>query len=157
MSWLLPLPTTIPLLGAAAIAVSDHVAPRRVKNSIALAAAAASLGCSLAIMVRPERGDLLHWFGGWKPRGDVAIGIGFVADPFGAGMAALASGLTVLALAYSWTYMSEAALHFDVLMLVLCAGMTGFALTGDLFNMFVWFELMGVAAYALAGFEVDRL
>src|SRR3954466_7415235 len=100
MSWLLPLPTTIPLLGAAAIAVSDHVAPRRVKNSIALAAAGASLCFSLAIMVRTERGDLLHWFGGWKPRGDVAIGIGFVADPFGAGMAALASGVAPLALAH---------------------------------------------------------
>jgi multicomponent Na+:H+ antiporter subunit D len=157
MSWLLPLPTTIPLLGAAAIAVSDHVAPRRVKNAIALAAAGASLGFSLAIMLRTERGDLLHWFGGWKPRGDVAIGIGFVADPFGAGMAALASGLVLLALAYSWTYMRESSLHFDILMLVFCAGMTGFALTGDLFNMFVWFELMGVAAYALAGFKVEEL
>jgi multicomponent Na+:H+ antiporter subunit D len=157
VSWLLPLPTAIPLLGAAAIAATDHFTPTRVKNALALMAAAASLGFSLLIMTRTQRGDLLHWFGGWHPRGNVAIGIGFVADPFGAGMAALASGLTVLALAYSWTYMSEAALHFDVLMLVLCAGMTGFALTGDLFNMFVWFELMGVAAYALAGFEVDRL
>jgi multicomponent Na+:H+ antiporter subunit D len=157
VSWLLPLPTAIPLLGAAAIAATDHVTPTRVKNALALTAAGASLAFSLLIMTRTQRGDLLHWFGGWHPRGNVAIGIAFVADPFGAGMAALASGLTVLALAYSWTYMSEAALHFDILMLVLCAGMTGFALTGDLFNMFVWFELMGVAAYALAGFEVDRL
>src|SRR4051794_37326093 len=157
VSWLLPLPTAIPLLGAALIAASEHVAPRRFKNSVALAAAAASLAFSLAIMVRTERGDLLHWFGGWQPRGGIAIGIGFVADPFGAGMAALASGLVLLALAYSWTYMRDSSPHFDILMLVFCAGMTGFALTGDLFNMFVWFELMGVAAYALAGFKVEEL
>jgi multicomponent Na+:H+ antiporter subunit D len=35
--------------------------------------------------------------------------------------------------------------------------MCGFALTADLFNMFVWFELMGVAAYALAGFKIREL
>jgi multicomponent Na+:H+ antiporter subunit D len=35
--------------------------------------------------------------------------------------------------------------------------MAGFSLTGDLFNMFVWFELMGVAAYALAGFQIREL
>jgi multicomponent Na+:H+ antiporter subunit D len=158
VSWLLPLPTAIPLLAAAGIAVSDHVTPTRAKNAIGLVAAGASLGFSLAIMARTQHGDLLHWFGGWRPRGgSIAIGIGFVADPFGAGMAALASGLVLLALAYSWTYMHEAALHFDILMLVFCAGMTGFALTGDLFNMFVWFELMGVAAYALAGFNVEEL
>ena len=97
MSWLLPLPTVIPLLGAAAIAVSDHFTPTRVKNIIALSAAGASLGFSLAILTRTQHGDLLHWFGGWKPRGgSIAIGIGFVADPFGAGMAALAAGLVLL-------------------------------------------------------------
>jgi multicomponent Na+:H+ antiporter subunit D len=99
VSWLLPLPTAIPLLGAAAIAVTGHVAPTRVKNLLALASAGASFAFSLLIMFRTERGDVLHWFGGWKPRGNVAIGIGFVADPFGAGIAALASGLVVLALA----------------------------------------------------------
>jgi multicomponent Na+:H+ antiporter subunit D len=33
--------------------------------------------------------------------------------------------------------------------------MTGFALTGDLFDMFVFFELMGAAAYALTGFKIE--
>jgi multicomponent Na+:H+ antiporter subunit D len=87
----------------------------------------------------------------------VAIGIGFAADPLGAGLAALACGLVTLALVFSWSYMQEAARLFDVLMLVFCGAMAGFALTGDLFNMFVWFELMGVAAYALAGFKVEEL
>ena len=35
--------------------------------------------------------------------------------------------------------------------------MCGFAMSGDLFNLFVWLELMGVAAYALTGFKVERL
>jgi multicomponent Na+:H+ antiporter subunit D len=53
--------------------------------------------------------------------------------------------------------MREAARLFDVLVLAFCGAMAGFALTGDVFNMFVWFELMGVAAYALAGFKASEL
>jgi multicomponent Na+:H+ antiporter subunit D len=157
MSWLLPLPVAIPLLAGAVIVCGDHVTPRRIQDAIALCAAAASTLSAVWIMVRAEHGTELHWFGGWHPRGGVALGIGFVADPLGAGLAALACGLTTITLVYSWTYMREAARLFDVLMLCFCGAAAGFALTGDLFNMFVWFELMGVAAYALAGFKVERL
>src|SRR5689334_7570694 len=41
-------------------------------------------------------------------------------------------------------------------MLIFLAGMTGFCLTGDIFDLFVWFELMGVAAYALTAYRRDR-
>ena len=34
--------------------------------------------------------------------------------------------------------------------------MTGFCLTGDVFDMFVWFELMGVAAYALTAYRPEE-
>jgi multicomponent Na+:H+ antiporter subunit D len=144
-------------LTAGAIAALDHVVPRRLEDLLGIAAAAASTALSLVIMVQSQSGTLIHWFGGWKPDGEVAIGISFTADPLGAGMAALASGLVLLSLVYSFTYMREAARLFDVLVLVFCGGMCGFALTSDLFNMFVWFELTGVAAYALAGFKVAEL
>jgi multicomponent Na+:H+ antiporter subunit D len=42
-------------------------------------------------------------------------------------------------------------------MLVFLGGMCGFSLSGDLFNMFVFFEVMGVAAYALAGYHIEQL
>jgi multicomponent Na+:H+ antiporter subunit D len=100
---------------------------------------------------------VLHWFGGWRPRSGVAVGIAFTADPLGAGLAAFASLLVLLSLVYSTTYLSDASRQYDVLLLVFGAAMSGFALTGDLFNMFVWFELMGVAAYALAGFKIREL
>lgn len=157
MSWLLPLPVAIPLLAAATISASDHVSPRRLQDSIGIAAALSATVCSLLVLVRAQHHDVVHWFGGWHPDGGVALGIGFVADPFGAGMATLACTLTTLALVYSWTYMREEARIFNVLMLVFCGAMAGFALTADLFNMFVWFELMGVAAYALTGFKVAEL
>src|SRR5581483_7955214 len=55
------------------------------------------------------------------------------------------------------TFMQEAAQLFDVLLLVCCAALCGFALSRDLFNLFVWHELAGVAAFALTGFEIRQL
>jgi multicomponent Na+:H+ antiporter subunit D len=157
MTWLLPLPAVIPLLAAAVNIAGDHVLPRWVGSAIGLAGAASACVVSLAIMVQSEHHELLHWFGGWRPRSGVAIGIAFTADPLGAGMAALASFLVLVSLVYSLTFLKEAARPYDVLMIVFCGAMCGFALTGDLFNMFVWFELMSVAAYALTGFKIAEL
>jgi multicomponent Na+:H+ antiporter subunit D len=41
-------------------------------------------------------------------------------------------------------------------MLTFLAGMTGFCLTGDIFDLFVWFELMGVSAYALTAYRPEE-
>ena len=157
MSWLLPLPVAIPLLAAALVVACDHVAPRWVKDLIVFGAAGSATGFAFVVLLSSQRRDVVHWFGGWRPDHGVALGVSFVADPLGAGMAVLALGVTTLALLYSWTYLRNAARTYDALMLVLGGGMAGFALTGDVFNMFVWFELIGVAAYALAGFKAEEL
>jgi multicomponent Na+:H+ antiporter subunit D len=157
VSWLLPLPAVIPLVGAASIIALGHVTPRVVHNLIAVAATAASFVFAILVLVESVPQERLHWFGGWTPRSGVAIGIAFTSDPLGAAMAVLASGLTLAALLYSLAYLTEASHQYHVLMCAFGGAMCGFALTGDLFNMFVWFELMGVAAYALAGFKVREL
>ena len=41
-------------------------------------------------------------------------------------------------------------------MLTFLAGMAGFCLTGDVFDLFVWFELMGVSAYALTAYRPEE-
>src|SRR4051794_13851533 len=157
MSWMLPLPAVLPLLAAAINAALDHVTPRLVHNLIAVAATAASFVFSILVLLQSVPQERLHWFGGWTPRSGVAIGIAFTSDPLGAAMAVLASGLTLAALLYSLAFLEEASHQYHVLMCAFGGAMCGFALTGDLFNMFVWFELMGVAAYALAGFKVGEL
>jgi multicomponent Na+:H+ antiporter subunit D len=157
MSWMVPLPAVIPLLAAAVNTALDHVTPRWAHNAVTIAGIATAFVFSIILMLDSTSGEPVHWFGGWHPRSGVAIGIGFTVDPLGAGMAVLASGLTLAALIYSLTFIESAARPYDVLMGAFCGAMCGFALTGDLFNMFVWFELMGVAAYALAGFKVSEL
>jgi multicomponent Na+:H+ antiporter subunit D len=157
MSWMLPLPVAVPLLAAALNALLDHVSPKWLHNAVTVTAVATSFVFSIVIMVDSMAGEPVHWFGGWHPRSGVALGIGFAADPLGAGLAVLASGLTLAALLYSLTYMEDAERPYDVLISAFGGAMCGFALTADLFNMFVWFELMGVAAYALAGFKIREL
>jgi multicomponent Na+:H+ antiporter subunit D len=78
-----------------------------------------------------------------------------VSDPVGAGVALVASALTTIALIYSWRYIDSVESHYHALMLLFLAGMVGFSLTGDLFDMFVFFELMGASAYALTGMKVE--
>ncbi len=83
-----------------------------------------------------------------------------VGDGPALGMAALASLLTLAALAYSWRYFDEPPRDrtgsFTALMLVFQGAMCGFAVAGDLFNAFVFFELMSVVAYALTGYRIDE-
>jgi multicomponent Na+:H+ antiporter subunit D len=157
MSWLLPLPVAVSLAGAAVLVAVDRWLPERVKEYPALIVSAATTVLSMLVLTHTGRTAVLHWHGGWQPRHGVAIGVAFVAEPLGAGMAALAGVLVTAALLFSWHYLEEAPLLYRVLMLALLAGMSGFSLSADLFNMFVWFELMGVAAYALAGYRIEAL
>ena len=102
MSWMLPLPVVIPLLGAAVNALLDHVSPKWLHNAVTVTAVASSFAFSIVIMLDSMSSEPVHWFGGWRPRHGIPLGINFAADPLGAGMAALSSGLVCLVLVYSW-------------------------------------------------------
>jgi multicomponent Na+:H+ antiporter subunit D len=156
MSWLLPLTVAVPFAGAAFGVATDHWMPGWVKQFPALIFAVATT--VLAVLAVLDSGDSpIHWFGGWEPRHGIAIGIAFVGEPLGAAMAAFAGVLVTASLLFSWRYMEEAPRLYRVLMLVFLGGMCGFALSADLFNMFVFFEVMGVSAFALAGYQIGEL
>ena len=153
---LIPLPVAIPLLVAAVIAAAEPIMPRRLLDTVAiLAAGAVAVICGLLLM-RSGNGPLVYWFGGWTPRHGAALGISFFVDQIGAGLACMSAVLTTAALVFSWRYFDAVGAVFHSLMLVFLAAMAGFSLTGDLFNMFVFFELMGVAAYALTGYKIEE-
>ena len=157
MSWLLPLPVVIPLLAGALNTVLDHVAPKWMHHAVTLGAMATALGFSIVILIQSMSSETLHWFGGWTPRSGVALGIAFAADPLGAGAAVFTCALTLVALVYSVTFIEGEQRKYDVLMSAVCAAVCGFALSADIFNLFVWLELVGVAGYALTGFDVRRV
>ena len=64
--------------------------------------------------------------------------------------------LTLAALVFSSEYFDSIGTLFHVLMLVFLGAMCGFSLTGDLFNLFVFFELMSAAAYGLCGYKTEE-
>lgn len=157
MNQLPPLPVVVPLLAAALLAgVGEHIS-ERAASLLALAAAGADVVLCAALLAATRTGLVVYWFGGWRPSGGVALGICFSVDAIGAGLALFASVLMAAALIFSVRYFEDEHALFHALMLVFLAGMCGFCLTGDLFNLFVFFELMGAAAFALCGYRAERL
>src|SRR5689334_11819242 len=157
MTWIPPLLVAIPLLTAAVIAGLDHITPEKVQDALVVAASAAATVLAFVLLWHTESHEVVHWFGGWGTRRGIPLGIDFAVGPLAAGMCCVIGLVVTLALIYSLTFLREAARLFDALMLVALGAMCGFAMSGDLFNLFVWLELMGVAAYALTGFQVERL
>jgi multicomponent Na+:H+ antiporter subunit D len=155
---LLALAVVIPLLTAAGISALTPVfrAQRQALDSVAIAAAACVTVLLAVLMIRTAHRPEVYWFAGFRPRHGIAIGIDFAVDPLSAGLAALAALLVTVAMTFSWRYFHRVATYFHALMLVFLAGMVGFCLTGDIFDLFVWFELMGVAAYALTAYRPEE-
>ncbi|RSM99364.1 NADH-quinone oxidoreductase subunit D [Streptomyces sp. WAC 01325] len=159
MNDLLPLLVAVPLCGAALLVAGGRRMPRVLADSVGCAVSAGTAGLAITLLLNSSP-PMAEWAGGWTPVDGHSVGIVLVGDGPGLGMAALASVLTLAALAYSWRYFDEPprrhAGSFPALILLLQAGMCGFAVAGDLFNAFVWFELMSVVAYALTGTRVEE-
>ncbi|MFE7635291.1 complex I subunit 5 family protein [Kitasatospora sp. NPDC057518] len=152
---LLPLAVAIPLLGAALLAVAGRRLPRTGCDILATTCAGAEAACLALLWARTDGRLVTADLGGWPAR----LGIVLAADPIGAGLALLVAVLVLAVVVYAWRYFDEPtgehAGAFPALILLFEAGMAGFALTGDLFNAFVFFELMGAAAYALTGYRIE--
>jgi multicomponent Na+:H+ antiporter subunit D len=155
---LLALATVVPLLAAAAVSAAGPLlrARRRLLDAVAIGVAASVAVMLMVIMFRTVAGDQVYWFAGFRPSRGIAIGIDFEAGPLSAGLASLGAVLVTAAMTFSWRYFERVATYFHALMLIFLAGIVGFCLTGDIFDMFVWFELMGVAAYALTAYRPEE-
>lgn len=151
-----PLAVAIPLLAACLLLVVGGRLPRLVADLASTGAAAGCLANAVVLVATTTERREVYWLGGWSPRGGHGVGVAFVVDQASAALTALIALLTVCALLFGWRYFDTVEPHYPVLVLLFLTGMTGFALAGDLFTMFVFFELMGAVAYALAGYEIEE-
>lgn len=146
-----------PLLAGAVIAgVSVTGVGRRLADPVALVVAlAVTVG---ALVLLRETGDRTRvaWQGGWEPVHGRPLGVALVADRSALLMVCLVGLLTLAALTYSWHFLADTGASYVVLVMVFLAACSGFVLAGDVFDAFVWFELMGVAAYALTGMRIEE-
>jgi multicomponent Na+:H+ antiporter subunit D len=155
---LLPLVAVVPLVAAAGISALNPLlrSRGRVLDGVAIATSAAVTAMLMVIMFRTAHGDAVYWFAGFRPSRMVAIGIDFAVGPLNAGLACLAAALVTGAMTFSWRYFERVSTYYHALMLTFLAGMVGFCLTGDIFDLFVWFELMGVSAYSLTAYRPEE-
>jgi multicomponent Na+:H+ antiporter subunit D len=146
------LAVLVPFLLGCALACAAPFARRRA-GVLAIAGALATLVLT-ALVLAHGSDRLLVWFGGWEPRAGVAVGVSFTVDTLGAGLAVFVAGLGLAGLVVASRVIVDESFLFDALALVFLGAMVGFSLTGDLFNLFVFLELMSVAAYVLVAYEV---
>jgi multicomponent Na+:H+ antiporter subunit D len=156
MTHLAALPVVIPFLAGAVLVAVGFFSPRWFNDSAgAIIAIAVSALCVL-LAVHAWHEPFAYWVGGYQPKHGIAIGIALSIDPLGAGLAAFAAVLVTAALVYSLRYFDAVQGLFHGLMLLFMAGMVGFCLTGDLFNLVVFFELMSTVAYALTAYRIEE-
>jgi len=155
-SWLPPLGIAIPVVGACIVLGLAKIAPRLVIDIVAMTTAVVSVAAMALLFAATSAGRIVTWVGGWTPKDGTSVGIVLAADQIGAGFALLACVLTACALSYTWRYFDDAEAHVHVLILLFMAGMVGFSLTADLFDLFVFLELMSATAYALTGHKIEE-
>jgi multicomponent Na+:H+ antiporter subunit D len=143
---LIAAPVAVPLLAAAVtLIVHARVPYQRV---VSLTAVGGALAASVGLLVGVERhGTVVAEVGGWP----APFGITLVADLFSALLLAVSMATVLGVLVYAIGQLDRIveARFFHPLYLVLTAGVGASFLTGDLFNLFVAFEVMLIASYVL--------
>ncbi len=91
--------------------------------------------------------------GGWR----IPWGINLQVGALGVGLAALIALISLLVAVYALTYIRiEAEPRYHMLFLLLVTGATGIVLTGDIFNLFVFLEILCLSAYGLTATLGDK-
>lgn len=150
MNQLVLLPMILPLLGAGLCLVFGGSAPAQ--RIISVAVLGAVVGVATTLLVQADRhGPLAVTVGGWPSQ----IGISLVADRLSALLLLTSTVVTLCVLLFSLgqgivEYGRDTPLSvYHPAFLVLSAGVSNAFLAGDVFNLFVGFEILLVASYVL--------
>ncbi|MFE0020909.1 complex I subunit 5 family protein [Amycolatopsis sp. NPDC059021] len=156
MSALPALAIALPLLGACVLLGFGRLLRRTVVDALAIACTLGVVAVLAVLVSACRHGRVVSWLGGHPPLEGRSTGIVLVADGLSALLGLLAAVLLTFALLYGWRYFEAVEARFHAMMLLFLTGMLGFLFTGDLFTMFVFFELMSAVAYALTGYQADE-
>ena len=142
-------PVVLPLVaGAGMLLLGDRY--RNLKAAIDVAACFALVGIAVALLGMSDASSAgvagVYRLGDWPS----PFGIVLVLDRLSALMLLLTGILASAAVVFSLARWHRAGAHFHSLFQFLLMGLNGAFLTGDLFNLFVFFELLLAASYGLA-------
>jgi len=142
---LLTAPIAAPLAGLVLTTLSWR--RPRLQRSASLAASAAFLLSAILLLQATRDGTILTTqFGSWV----APFGISFVADNLAAAMVLVTAVMAVVVAVYQLSDPEEQGhAMFHPLYHGLLLGVTGAFMTGDIFNMYVWFEIMLISSFGL--------
>jgi multicomponent K+:H+ antiporter subunit D len=145
---LVTVPVLLPLATAALMLLLGE-GRRGLKSVVNLLSTATGLAVAVALLLRAQaEGPAafgIYLPGNWP----VPYGIVLVADRLSALMAVLAGTVGLAALLYALARWQHAGVYFHVLFQLQLMGLYGAFLTADLFNLFVFFEVLLAASYGL--------
>lgn len=140
----LPVPVVAPLLAAALLVLLPY--RPAASRTVALGVSAGVLALGGWLVAETHDGTVLsHDIGAWPP----GVAIMFAADQFSALMVSVTALLVTGCLSFAFTIREDAHRLYVPLALVLSAGVYGAYLTADLFNLFVFIEVMLAPSYVL--------
>ena len=142
-------PILIPLAAAAA-QVLLGIRFRRLRTSLSFLSCFALVAVAAALMMSAsapngEGTTLVYNVGNWPARFAIVL----VVDRLSALMLLLSAVLALAVLPYALGRWQRMGPHFQPLVQLLLVGYNGAFLTGDLFNLFVFFEVLLAASYGL--------
>lgn len=140
------LPLLLPVVGMVCMLTGVRSAKTQRLGGILFSGLTFAASIYLAILV-DQKGYIVLQSGGWA----APFGITLVADRFAAIMVAVSSFMGISVAWYAIGEIDEDRLkrYFFPLYLGLMFGVNGAFLTGDLFNLYVWFEVMLIASFVL--------
>lgn len=153
MNLLLTLPIIIPMLAGTAALLAYR--SKTVQRWISVAGSSALLASGIWLLAEVEKNGIrVTQIGNWP----APYGITLVADLLSAIMVTLTGiiGLAVAVYAVATTSPSHEAVGHHQLYQFLLMGICGAFLTGDLFNLYVWFEVMLMASFVLLALGGER-
>ncbi|MEH8018871.1 monovalent cation/H+ antiporter subunit D [Rheinheimera muenzenbergensis] len=143
---LITAPILLPMLTAIIIMLPPvHYSPMR-RRWISMISSAIQLVLAVVLLMQVQQQGLLHYaIGNWQ----APFGIILVADTLSVVLVCLTSFLALGAICYGSAGEDEKGSFFHPLFQFQLMGINGAFLTGDLFNLFVFFEVLLIASYAL--------
>jgi len=150
---LLALPILVPL----ATAIGLQLLPYRPRllRLVAFAGALGILATAISLLVRVEtNGIQVLQIASWP----APFGITLVADLFSALLVLMVGiiGVAITGSSFAGVDPRREALGYHPLIHVLLMGVSGAFLTGDIFNLYVWFEVMLIASFVLMSLHRTR-
>ncbi|CAG0984490.1 NADH-quinone oxidoreductase subunit M [Burkholderiales bacterium] len=146
MPHLIAAPILLPLFAAALmVAMGERRRAGRALVNVLASLLGLAVAVALLVWVDGEGVPGVYLAGNWP----VPFGIALVVDRLSALMLVLAGVLGAAAVLYSTARWDRAGVHFHPLFQLQLMGLNGAFLTADLFNLFVFFEVMLAASYGL--------